>query len=164
MLSVSDMVDPGAPAFESGIEKFIGYLLERYHAVHRAELTVLCPLARDVETRHADHPECPRGLADYLERFAIELTCHMRREEIVLFPMMLGRGGPMISLPIMTMMDEHEDHGLALDKLERYAHGFVPPADASAGWKRLYAGLAKVAEDLRRHIYLEDEVLFPRFL
>jgi regulator of cell morphogenesis and NO signaling len=164
MLSVSETVESGAPAVEAGIETFIAYLLDRYHEAHRAELAVLCPLAREVEAANAGHPDCPHGLADHLERFAIDLNCHMRREEIVLFPMMLGRAGPMISLPIMTMMDEHEDHGIALEKLERCAHGFAPPSDASAGWRRLYAGLAKVAEDLRQHIYLEDQVLFPRFL
>jgi regulator of cell morphogenesis and NO signaling len=164
MLSIGDAIDPAAPTMEAGPAPLIAYLIERYHEVHRAELQVLCPLARRIEAEHADHPDCPRGLADFLESFAIALNCHMRREEIVLFPMLTGRAGPMISLPLMTMMDEHEDQHDRLDKLTRLALGFVPPADAPVAWRRLYAGLAKLGEDLRRHIYLEDEVLFRRFL
>jgi regulator of cell morphogenesis and NO signaling len=161
MFSIRDAIDPAAPDLEAGALPFITYLIDRYHDVHRAELQALCPLAEAVE---AAHPGFPRGLAHYVHHLAAALNCHMRREEIVLFPMMTGRGGPMISLPIMTMMDEHEDHGAALDKLSRLANGFVPPVDASAEWRQLYEGLAKFAADLRRHIQLEDEVLFPKFL
>lgn len=153
-----------APALADGVSPFIDYLISRYHDVHRAELAALCPLARLVEQRYADHPDCPKGLADYLERFTAILGCHMRREEMILFPMMLRGGNPRIALPVMGMMDEHDEHHAALEGLGRHARGFVAPKDAGEDWRRFYAGVAKVAEDLDRHIYLEDQVLFREFL
>jgi len=37
------------------------------------------------------------------------------------------------------------------------------PDDACDSWRALYAGLAKLAEDLTDHMHIENNVLFPRF-
>ena len=42
----------------------IAYILERYHAVHRAQLPELLRMARRVEAVHRDNPHVPAGLAD----------------------------------------------------------------------------------------------------
>ena len=47
--------------------------------------------------------------------------------------------------------------------LEELARGFAVPEGACGSWQRLYAGLKKLCEDIREHIRVENEVLFPRF-
>lgn len=42
----------------------ISHILSRFHQRHREQLQELIPLAEKVEERHADHPDCPKGLAD----------------------------------------------------------------------------------------------------
>ena len=37
------------------------------------------------------------------------------------------------------------------------------PDSACNSWRALYAGLAKLADDLTEHIHIENNVLFPRF-
>jgi len=37
------------------------------------------------------------------------------------------------------------------------------PDDACDSWRALYAGLAKLAEDLTDHMHIENNVLLPRF-
>ncbi len=37
------------------------------------------------------------------------------------------------------------------------------PDGACNSWRALYAGLAKLAEDLTEHIHIENNILFPRF-
>jgi len=37
------------------------------------------------------------------------------------------------------------------------------PDGACDSWRALYAGLAKLAEDLTDHIHIENNILFPRF-
>jgi regulator of cell morphogenesis and NO signaling len=144
-------------------DMLISYILDRFHLVHRAELQVLCPLAKKVEEVHAGHPQCPRGLGHFLDHLNAELTCHMHREEMVLFPMMTEGGDPMIAAPIAVMSGEHEDHQSALRDLAALTHGFIPPTDACGSWRKLYLGLHKLHDDLTNHIKLENEVLFPRF-
>ena len=66
----------------------------------------------------------------------------------------------------------HRDHpdvpaGLADEieglRLEELAHEFEPPTDACRSWCALYTGAEKLVDDLREHIHLENNVLFPRF-
>jgi len=42
--------------------------------------------------------------------------------------------------------------------------GFTPPPEACNTWRNLYARLADFDGALRRHIHLENFVLFPRAL
>lgn len=141
----------------------IALLLTRYHEVHRRELPELLRLARRVEAVHGDKPDCPHGLADLLETMATELEDHMQKEEQVLFPMMVRGAPPMIVHPIAVMRHEHDNHGEHLRTLEALTNGATPPNGACNTWRALYAGIAKLEDDLMQHIHLENNVLFPRF-
>jgi regulator of cell morphogenesis and NO signaling len=146
-----------------GTNELIDHILTRYHETHRRELTELVELAKRVEAVHVDHPKAPRGLADLLHQMRGELEVHMKKEELILFPVM--RRGPRSGLdePIAQMRHEHDDHGKHLRRLESLTNGFHPPADACRSWQALYTGAAKLAEDLTEHIHRENNILFPRF-
>lgn len=143
----------------------IAHILRRYHEVHRRELPELVTLARRVETVHARHPDMPHGLADLLERIRQELDSHMCKEELILFPAMAraeaATGG--LEAPISCMRHEHDDHGASLRELEALTRNFTLPDGACRTWQALYAGSAKLADDLMEHIHLENNLLFPRF-
>jgi regulator of cell morphogenesis and NO signaling len=139
----------------------IAHILTRYHEVHRRELPELIRLAKRVEAVHGERPDAPKGLADILVPFARELDDHMRKEEMVLFPMMEDGGNDFIRHPIGVMRTEHIEAGATLKQLEAFAG--EPPADACPTWRALNAGLAKFCDDLMNHIHLENNVLFPAF-
>jgi regulator of cell morphogenesis and NO signaling len=61
------------------------------------------------------------------------------------------------------MRHEHDDHGRTLEALEALTHDFTLPSGACRTWEALYAGASKFADDLRQHIHLENNILFPRF-
>jgi regulator of cell morphogenesis and NO signaling len=150
-------------AVPDAIPDLLAFILERFHAVHRAELPGLIELARKVESEQAGHAGLPDKLADWLEAMTQSLESHLQKEEQILFPMMAGGGHPMIAAPIGVMRAEHEDHEVNLDKLAKLTNGLRPPEDAGPAWRALYAGLAKFVNDLNWHIYVENEALFPRF-
>lgn len=141
----------------------IDHILTRYHETHRAELEWLIPLAQKVETVHGDHENAPLGLTKALIDLHEELDSHMTKEEVVLFPMMQGGGHPMIVHPIAQMRHEHHTASELLRGVDLVTHGLTLPQGACRSWTALYTGLAKFSDDLRRHIHLENEVLFPRF-
>ena len=58
---------------------------------------------------------------------------------------------------------EHADHDARLDELAALTNFFAPPGDACDAWRALYAGCEKLSRDLRRHIAIENDVLFPMF-
>jgi len=141
----------------------IDHILARYHETHRRELPELLRLARKVEKVHAARADVPRGLAELLGRVALELEQHMAKEELILFPAMKRQPALPLGAPIACMRHEHDDHGEHLRAIEALTNGITLPAGACRTWQALYAGLAKLQDDLMEHIHLENNVLFPRF-
>lgn len=142
----------------------IDAIVTRYHRVHSRELPELMALAERVEAVHRDHPAVPSGLAAVLKRILGELTMHMQKEEIILFPQMSNGGRMPLQHPIVAMMAEHEEHGSHLEELRTLTQDFRVPADGCATWRALYSGIGKFADDLMEHIDIENSILFPRFL
>jgi len=148
---------PGDPV------RLIDHILERYHAVHRAQLPELIRLASRVEAVHREHPQVPVGLAELLETMEQELLQHMAKEEQILFPALKSGGNPFVVQPIAMMRSEHLAHGVMLERLAELTHGAIPPAGACNTWRTLYAGIAQFRDDLVSHIDLENNVLFAQF-
>jgi regulator of cell morphogenesis and NO signaling len=143
--------------------ELIDHILTRYHETHRRELPELVKLGRKLEAVHSDHPQAPRGLADTLQQMLGELEVHMKKEELILFPAMRQRSEGNLGVPIAQMRHDHDDHGEHLRKLESITDNFTLPEGACRSWQALYAGSAKLANDLMEHIHLENNVLFPRY-
>lgn len=143
--------------------QLIDHVLSRYHEVHRQQLPELIRMARRVEAVHRDHPNVPQGLAGHLETMEQELLAHMAKEEQILFPLLKQGGHPMVVHPIGMMRHEHVSHGAQIERLAELTHQHQPPAGACNTWQALYAGTARLTEDLIAHIHLENNLLFPVF-
>ncbi len=143
--------------------ELIATIIERFHNGHRRDLPGLIVLARKVESVHGSHPEAPKGLADFLDEVAESLEGHMQKEEQILFPMLRNGGHPMIGHPIAMMRMEHDDHTSNLDNLLALTNGLKAPEGACGSWRALYEGLGELSAELKEHIRIENEVLFPRF-
>ena len=143
--------------------ELIDHILQRYHEVHRQQLPELIRMARRVEAVHRDHPQVPKGLADHLESMERELLDHMAKEEQILFPLLKQGGHPMVVHPIGVMRHEHVSHGAQLERLAELTQQHQPPAGACNTWQALYAGTARLSDDLIEHIHTENNLLFPVF-
>lgn len=144
--------------------ELIALLIGSYHEAHRRELPDLIELAEKVERVHAGKPEAPRGLTAHLRQLFSELDAHMRKEEAVLFPAILGGAGAGLGTPIAVLEREHEAHGASLRRLRELAWGFVPPHAACTSWRALYLRCGQFEADLMTHVHLENALLFPRAL
>lgn len=161
MSSTSPSADRDPAAMS--LQELLGHIAGRYQETRRRDLPDLVALARKVEAVHHDVPEAPIGLADALDRMALELDLHMQVEESVLFPAMLSDAEIAIAHPLAVMRCEHEGYQAKLAKLEELARCFVLPEGACGSWRRLYEGVALLCEDLREQIHVENDILFPRF-
>lgn len=142
--------------------ELIHHILARFHTVHRQELPELIGLAQKVERVHADDDRCPHGLANHLADMLHELDNHMVKEEQVLFPMLEAEQYQQASMPIRVMVYEHDSHSSSLQKLDELINGGQLPEQACHTWTQLYKGVLKFRDDLLMHIYLENNILFPR--
>jgi regulator of cell morphogenesis and NO signaling len=62
------------------------------------------------------------------------------------------------------MLAEHVDVVEQLDELARLTTDFTPPQGACTTWRALYEMCRKLDEDLREHMHIENNILFPKFV
>jgi regulator of cell morphogenesis and NO signaling len=162
LLGLISQASPNEDWQNAGNEELINHLLERFHKVHRQQLSELIRLAERVESVHSNKAECPLGLADHLKYMAHELEAHMQKEEQILFPMLAKGMHQMAGGPINVMRQDHDDHQDAIHQLDIISNHMQAPEGACNTWQALYLGLRHFKDDLLQHIALENDVLFAR--
>jgi regulator of cell morphogenesis and NO signaling len=162
-LATEDDESPSAWA-ERTASEIVAFILRRYHEPLHRDLPGLLANARRVEIEAHGSPLCPEGLTAHLEQVKLDLESHLGKEEKILFPLIVAGRGRAAFMPIKVMMAEHDDHGLSLARTRMLAHEFELPSDASSAWRALYVELQQLEADLKRHIDLENNVLFTRVM
>lgn len=140
------------------VDALIDHILTRYHETHRREMPVIVQLARGMDLSGV----APR-LADDLAALTKALDLHMFKEEMRLFPMMEQGGNTLISRLIDDMQSEHLRHAETVAALEQQVATLRGMLSADPKLQALVGALGKLTSDLRQHMQLEDEVLFPMF-
>jgi regulator of cell morphogenesis and NO signaling len=141
----------------------IELIVSRYHRVHLEDLAEAVIMAEAVEAVHTTNPACPRGLASLLTRWAAGLEPHHRLLVGVLFRLLRRAAADGAPLPMARADHDHNLLEGQLEELVRLTGYFCAPADACVTWRELCQLTAKLYADLREHIRLETEELFPRF-
>lgn len=144
--------------------ELIPHILDYYHARLRRDLSQILEMAERVEQRHGSRQDRPAGLVEHVKTMAQELEQHMMKEEQILFPMILAGRGAMAGGPISVMEREHADVAADLQRTRELTADLTPPEDACNTWRSLYLRLTALESDLKDHIHLENNVLFPRAL
>jgi len=153
----------------------ISHITTTHHTYTRNQIARLGPLFAQVCSVHGNnHPELSQ-LRDIFTGLAQELTVHLMKEEMVLFPYIVRMEEAVIEKapilpppfgtvqnPVAMMEHEHESAGHALHALREISQGYTAPADACVSYQTLYKALAELEADLHQHIHLENNILFPR--
>lgn len=161
---------------EAELAELTAHIVKRHHAFLRNTMpSIREKLARVIEAHAQQHGERLRRLREIFAALDAELTQHMAKEEQVLFPLAermeaAGREGAAsppvpggsVRNPIRMMEHEHENAGRALKRMRELTNDYAPPPDACASFRALYAQLEELERDLRIHIHLENNILFPR--
>jgi regulator of cell morphogenesis and NO signaling len=157
------------------LSELIAHIKDTHHRYVREELARLGPLFAKVCSVHGtNHPELD-GIRATFGGLAQELTTHMMKEEMVLFPYIVRMeeavmekepilASPFGSVrnPVAMMIHEHDSAGNALREMRHASGGYAAPADACTSFQTLYRALAEFEADLHQHIHLENNILFPR--
>ena len=164
-----------APVAGGALADLIAYINSTHHKYTRAEIARLGPLFEKVCSVHGEkHPE----LLDLREKFRLlaqELSVHMMKEEMILFPYIERmeesntEGTPVLPAPFGTvqnpvaaMTHEHDSAGNLLRAIRNLTDNYQPPTNACTSFRTLYSALHEFERDLHQHIHLENNVLFPR--
>ena len=148
-----------------------------HHAYVKAAIPSLLKHTDRIATVHGkNHPE----LLEVRDHFAItagELTKHMAKEELVLFPWIkkteqaLLSGAPRPALPfgtfnnpISAMEAEHVAEGDRLTLIRAITNDLKEPSDACTTYRLTFEELRRFEADLHVHVHLENHLLFPKAL
>ncbi len=153
----------------------IAHIKSTHHKYTREEIARLGPLFEKVCSVHGkNHPELLE-IGGTFQGLAQELTMHMMKEEMILFPYMMRMEESVIQKepimpapfgtvqnPVSMMEHEHDSAGNALRAMREASNGYAAPGDSCVSYQTLYQALAAFETDLHQHIHLENNILFPR--
>ena len=152
--------------------ELVSHIVATHHIYMKAQLpAVEARLVRVLAAHGERHGETLRAVSNVYAAMKAELDGHLAKEEMVLFPLIqaLVGGAPAGSFhcgsvqnPIRVMCREHDSAGGALAELRALTQDYTLPADACATFTALYRDLEAMERDLRRHIHLENNIVFPR--
>lgn len=158
------------------LSTLIQHIVKHHHAWLRAQLPEIAQLIRQTivrqgHTRSGQFIEMER----LFRQFQRENENHLQKEEMILFPLIeklearVASGlsaerhsfGPLRN-PVRFMMEDHELANRLLEKMKDLAGERSAVHEIAAGQQAVLERLQAVEEDLKTHVHLEDEILFPR--
>ncbi len=156
-------------------DELVRCIVERHHSYVRVQLPVIAArLARLSGVHGARHPEL-LTVSQHFKVIAAELSMHLMKEEEILFPYICalaraaadGSAAPpnmfgTVRNPIRMMEAEHQSAGNELDLVRELTGNFSVPADGCPTYRVCFEELAAFDRDLRTHIHLENNILFPK--
>ncbi|SHJ14839.1 regulator of cell morphogenesis and NO signaling [Arenibacter nanhaiticus] len=153
------------------------YIEKKHHRYVEAQIPVLKQYLSKLCRVHGErHPELLK-ITEHFNKCAGELTMHMKKEELIIFPAISNllkaqkartkltpdKFGT-IDTPIQIMMEEHENEGGRFRLIDSLSNHYTPPADSCNTYRVVFSLLQEFEEDLHRHIHLENNILFPKAL
>ena len=160
----------------AGLDALMQHIVVRHHEYLRKELPLMERLlARARVTRGRVDANTLAPLEKVFRFFGRELENHLRREEEVLFPIIrqletasksgaeLPRFpfGP-ITNPIGIMEEDHDAERRQMRKMLMMTGNYTGPAEAANVFRSFFEKLQTLELDMRLHVHLEDQILFPR--
>ena len=157
------------------LSELIAHIKGTHHKYTREAIAEVTALLAKVCSVHGKNHRELLEIRETYAGLAQELTTHLMKEEMVLFPYIermeeaVIQGDPPLPAPFGTvrnpvamMEHEHDSAGHALRAIRKESSDFTPPADKCASYQTLYKALAAFEADLHQHIHLENNILFPR--
>ncbi len=154
----------------------VEYILNVHHTYVNKNLNLITEFAEKVARVHGEHSPETKEIAKLWKDVAMELTMHMKKEELQLFPYIknLERFSKeeleefpsshfgTVKNPIRMMEQEHDLAGNIMKQIQLLSNNFIPPDYACNTYRVLYAKLQEFQNDLFQHIHLENNILFPK--
>lgn len=160
---------------EWSLEFLTDYIVEKHHAYVKSNIPLIMQYADKVARVHGESSPETIEVKTLFEVIAQELSGHMQKEELILFPQIKKlakvQKGEMkyvapsfgtLKNPINMMELEHEQVGDFGEKIREVTNNYTPPQHACNTFRVLYAKLKEFEDDLHQHIHLENNILFPK--
>lgn len=177
LLHIENAVTGGHNYNSWPIDFLTDHIINIHHAYVAESIPLLLQYADKVKRVHGHHYHELHEIEELLIEVAGELSAHMKKEELILFPFVKklvkakNEGSELpethfgtVDNPIKMMEAEHEEAGELLRRISKLSSQYTPPAGACNTYRAFYAKLDEFEQDLHQHIHLENNILFPKTL
>lgn len=157
------------------LDFLIDHIQNIHHSYVEESIPIMLEYSNKVAKVHGHHYSEVVRINKLVKEVAQELTGHMKKEELILFPyvkqLVLSKNEnrkPMtphfgsVNNPIAMMENEHETAGDIFKEIAVLTNNYTPPKEACNTFKALYVKLEEFEQDLHQHIHLENNILFPK--
>ncbi|MDG1900778.1 MAG: iron-sulfur cluster repair di-iron protein [Bacteroidales bacterium] len=157
------------------LDFLIDHIVNIHHTYVEENIPILLQYVNKVVKVHGHHYNELLRINELVEIVVKELTAHMKKEELILFPYIKqqvkalkeGVKAPTphfgaVTSTISMMLDEHETAGDIFKEIANLSNNFTPPEEACNTFRALYSKLEEFEQDLHKHIHLENNILFPK--
>jgi regulator of cell morphogenesis and NO signaling len=164
------------PFTEMSQSQLVNHIIVQHHYYVRKTMPVILAHLEKIAYKHgALYPYMIR-VRDLFQEVQQEMTKHMQKEELVLFPRIVEMEKAQnndqlfafdenyISGPISMMEMEHEMAGDKMFEIRGLTNSYEIPAGACTTFQVCLSELKEFEEDLHEHVHLENNILFPRAL
>lgn len=151
------------------------YIEKTHHRYVISKIEEIKPYLNKVVKVHGDHNPELKEIEVLFNQSAQELTHHLQKEEMILFPFIRNmvsakiENKPLLTPhfgtvenPISMMKNEHQNEGERFEKISELSNNYTPPTYACNTYKVTYALLKEFEDNLHQHIHLENNILFPK--
>ena len=149
------------------------HILKTHHDYLRKEFRRLDEMTAKVASAHGKSDARLHSVRHTFLAMAQEMSCHMLKEEQILFPMIrqldvsqtpVAFHCGTLANPIRQMELEHHEAGDSLVRLRELTDCYMPPDCACNTYRAMLHALAQLEGDMHLHVHKEDNILFPRAL
>lgn len=156
------------------LDQLADHIEKKHHAYVENKILEIRPYLDKVVQVHGDHYPELYEIKLHFEASSDELTMHMKKEELIIFPFIrkllkAKKENATITMshfdtienPIEQMRQDHDEEGVRFRKIAALSDNYTPPVDACNTYRVTYALLREFENDLHLHIHLENNILFP---
>jgi regulator of cell morphogenesis and NO signaling len=150
------------------------FIINNHHSYVLKTIPEISTHIEKIASVHGKKHPYLKDIGYYFYNVSKELIGHMQKEENVLFPLIkildelnkrqgnVNTNIPNIKQPVSVMEREHENAGEAMEKIREFSGNFTLPDDACNTFMVTYKELIEFEQDLHKHVFLENAILFPK--
>lgn len=159
---------------ELSLEKLAEYISNTHHAyLKEMILSFKVHLKTIVKVDNKNYPEVLL-IGNKIEELRSLLEQHLNMEEHILFPYLKNLLKKQDSVTdgsesragilILKIKKEHVKISEVINLIRKLSNDYTPAGNSSPSLKLCYAQMFDLEQDLHRHIFIEEQILFPKLL
>jgi regulator of cell morphogenesis and NO signaling len=162
-------------AAAQSLRDLINRIQDTHHVFLRTELPFLEERIAKMASKHGQERPELFEVQQKLQDLRDDLTVHLEKEERILFPYIAELEAsrdsvgpepsgcfPSVRFPIRMMLMEHDNATEVLAELRSLTANYAVPEGLCECGREFYQRLAGLESDLKQHIEVENNSLFPR--